>query len=77
MNKKGEKVKKKDELEAYFGLDEKLWGLEVSLNLPGREKEAEIESRSFSQVKLSSWGHVRRQGGDWRMTECKQEAVEM
>lgn len=47
MNKKGEKVKKKDELEVYFGFDEKLWGLEVFLNLLGREKEVEIELRSF------------------------------
>lgn len=52
MNKKGEKIQKKDELEAYYSPGEKAWDLEVLLNLPGREKEVEIESKSFTKVNL-------------------------
>ena len=59
MNKKGEKMQKKDELEAYYSPDEKAWGLEVLLNLPGREKEVEIESKSFSKVNLKKTGWLR------------------
>lgn len=85
MNKKREKVKKKEELEAYCSPDEKAWGLEVLLNLPGRKKEAEIESRGFSKVNLKKPGDLRtreesgrkRLEDDSEVSEGQQAVVEM
>lgn len=86
MNNKGEKAKKKRwGRTLLWSPDEKVWGPEVLLNLPGRIKGAEMESRSFSKVNLKGpgdCGHLRHQGErDWRMAlrslECQEDEGEM
>jgi len=65
MNKKGEKMQKKDELEAYYSPDEKAWGLEVYWICQVEKRRLKLNQKAFQKwtlKKLGDWGHVRSQG---------------